>query len=165
MIKKDLLIHHENGTYSITKPVYLEEMCKITEELLASKFNYLDLIENPSESKRYLINKLATLEREVFGCLFLTNGHDVIAYEELFQGTINGASVYPREVVKRALQFNAAAVVFVHNHPSGKPEPSTADESITQTLIQSLTLVDIRVLDHIIVGGSEAVSFAERGLI
>jgi DNA repair protein RadC len=89
----------------------------------------------------------------------------VIAYEELFHGTIDGAAVYPRQVAKRALHHNAAALVLVHNHPSGMPEPSTADERITRRLKEALALVDVRVLDHIVVGGTQIVSFAERGLL
>ena len=101
---------------------------------------------------------------EVFACLFLDNRHRVIAYEELFRGTIDGASVHPREVVKRALHFNTAAVILAHNHPSGIAEPSQADERITQRLKDALALVDIRLLDHMIIG-DDVVSFAERGLL
>ena len=97
--------------------------------------------------------------------MFLNNQHQLIKDEILFSGTIDGASVYPREVAKRALELNAAAVIFAHNHPSGHPEPSSADRAITKRLSGSLELFDIRVLDHIVVGGAETVSFAERGLI
>ena len=97
--------------------------------------------------------------------MFLDNRHRLIAYEELFHGTIDGASVHPREVVKSALRYNAAAVILAHNHPSGVAEPSQADQRITKRLQDALTLVDIRVLDHFVVGDGEPVSFAERGLI
>jgi len=93
------------------------------------------------------------------------NAHRVIAFEELFHGTINGASVYPRVVLQRSLSLNAAAVILAHNHPSGIAEPSTADQQITDTLCKVLTMVDIRVLDHFVIGEAEAVSFAERGLL
>jgi DNA repair protein RadC len=103
---------------------------------------------------------------EVFGCLWLDNQHRVLEFEELFHGTIDGASVYPREVVRAALRLNAAAVIFAHNHPSGVAEPSEADRMITQRLKQALNLIDIRVLDHFIVGdGDQAYSFAEHGLL
>jgi DNA repair protein RadC len=99
----------------------------------------------------------------VFACLFLDNRHRVIAFEELFRGTIDGASVHPREVVKHALHHNAAALILAHNHPSGVAEPSRADVQITRRLVAALGLVDIRVLDHLVIGDTEAVSLAERG--
>lgn len=97
--------------------------------------------------------------------MFLNNQNQVLAFKELFQGTINETAIYPREVVKQALSLNAAAIIFVHNHPSGDPEPSQADKHITLKLKYALELVDIRVLDHFIVAGSKSISFAERGLI
>ncbi|PCJ48002.1 MAG: hypothetical protein COA74_10120 [Gammaproteobacteria bacterium] len=124
-----------------------------------------DAFENPSITRRFLCAKLRHHCQEVFGVLFLDNAHRVIAFEELFHGTINGASVYPRVVLQRALAHNAAAVILAHNHPSGVAEPSTADKQITDTLSTVLSLVDIRVLDHFVIGESEAVSFAERGLL
>ncbi len=119
---------------------------------------------SPGESAGYLKLKLAKYEYEVFVCLFLTNQHQVIACEEMFRGTIDSASVYPREVVKSALQHNAAAVVFAHNHPSGLAEPSHSDKNITQKLKAALDLMEIRVLDHIIVG-EDTYSFANHGLL
>ena len=101
----------------------------------------------------------------MFCCLYLDNRHRLIAFDELFRGTIDGASVHPREVVKQALARNAAAVILAHNHPSGVAEPSQADELITQRLKEALALVDIRLLDHVIVGDGNCLSFAERGLI
>lgn len=120
---------------------------------------------NPQDAKDYLILKLAERESEAFAVLFLDNRHRLIAYEELFYGTIDGASVHPREVVKAALYKNAAAVIFTHNHPSGLAEPSQADQRITDRLKNALFLVDVRVLDHIIVGGTQTYSFAEHGLL
>lgn len=117
------------------------------------------------ETRDYLRTRLAGLEYEVFGCLFLDNRHRVLAFEELFRGTLNGTAVYPREVIKRALTHNAAAVIFVHNHPSGDPEPSRADELLTQRLKEALVLLEVRVLDHLVVAREGCVSFSERGLL
>lgn len=122
-------------------------------------------LTSPDLTRRYLAAQLRGYPHEVFAALFLDNQHRIIEFEELFRGTIDGASVYPREVVKKALSFNAAAVIFAHNHPSGIAEPSDADKHITHRLKQALSLIDIRVLDHFIVGDGEAYSFAEHGLI
>lgn len=121
--------------------------------------------ENPQMVKDYLLSELRHRQREVFCVLLLDNQHRLLSYEELFQGTIDGASVYPREVVKLALSHNAAAVILAHNHPSGIAEPSQADKRITERLQQALQLVDIRVLDHLVVGDCQVTSFAERGLL
>ena len=120
---------------------------------------------SPEETRRYLRIRLAEHKNEVFGCLFLDNRNRIIEVAELFQGTIDGASVHPRVVVQKALEFNAAAILFFHNHPSGVAEPSHADEAITRRLKEALALVDVRVLDHFVVTAGESVSFAERGLI
>ena len=122
-------------------------------------------MSSPQDVKNYLILQSAELEHEEFSVLFLDAQHCVIAFESMFRGSISQTSVYPREVLKRALALNAAAVILSHNHPSGKPEPSRADEHLTQTLKSALALADIRVLDHIVIGGVSSVSFAERGLI
>ena len=119
----------------------------------------------PVAVRKYLSAKLADFEHEVFAVLFLDTQHRLIEYSELFRGTIDSASVYPRELVKEALRLNAAAVVVSHNHPSGNPEPSSADKVLTQRLKEALGLMEVRTLDHIIVAGSDTVSFAERGLI
>lgn len=113
----------------------------------------------------YLKATLRAYPYEVFACLYLDNRHQVITFRELFRGTIDGASVHPREVVRQALDVNAAAVIFAHNHPSGVAEPSQADRHITERLQQALKLVDIRVLDHVIIGNSDACSFADRGYL
>ena len=123
------------------------------------------LLQSPTQTRDYLRLRLVDRKAEIFGCLFLDNRHRVIETAELFQGTIDGASVYPRVVVQQALELNAAAIMFFHNHPSGVAEPSYADEAITKRLKEALALVDIRVLDHFVVTAGEAVSFAERGLI
>lgn len=123
------------------------------------------MASNPQQVKAFCQLQLAALEHEVFGVLFLDSQHRLMVFSEMFRGTIDSASVYPREVAKAALQINAAAVIFAHNHPSGMPEPSQADIRITERLVEALKLLDIRVLDHIVVGGGDSVSFAERGLI
>jgi DNA repair protein RadC len=122
-------------------------------------------LADPATTRRYLQSWLRDRDREVFAALFLDNQHRVIAAEELAQGTIDAASVYPREVVKRALALKAAALIFAHNHPSGVSEPSTADRLLTDRLRQALALVDVRVLDHFVVGEGTPTSFAERGLL
>ena len=122
-------------------------------------------LPSPNSTRDYLRVLLADRKAEVFGCMYLDNRHRVIETAELFQGTIDGAAVYPRVVVQQALTLNAAAVMFFHNHPSGVAEPSHADEAITRRLKDALALVDIRVLDHFIVTAGESLSFAERGLL
>ena len=124
-----------------------------------------DVLTSPEATRAYLSAHLRGYSYEVFACLFLDNKHRIIELEELFRGTIDGASVYPREVTKRALHHNAAAVIFAHNHPSGIAEPSQADRLITDKLKQALSLFDIRVLDHFIIGDGMPFSFAEHGLI
>ena len=152
------------------KPSELSEQEKrsivtLATKVLAFKFRAGRVLSSPEETRTYLRLKLADYRNEVFGCLFLNNRHRVIALRELFQGTIDGASVHPRVVVQQALDVNAAAIVFFHNHPSGVAEPSRADEMLTRRLRDALALVDVRVLDHFVVSGGESVSFAERGLI
>ena len=122
-------------------------------------------LTSPDDTRNYLKLRLYGLPSEVFVCLFLDNRHRVIRYEELFKGTIDGASVHPREVVRRVIETNAAAVILAHNHPSGEAEPSQADLRITQRLKDALALIDVRVLDHVIVGDGATISLAERGLI
>ncbi len=122
-------------------------------------------LSNPRATREFLRMRLRDLPHEVFCCVFLDNRHRVLGFEELFRGTIDGASVHPREVVKEALARNAAAVILAHNHPSGIAEPSQADELITRRLKEALALVDIRVLDHLVIGDEACESFAERGLL
>ncbi len=134
-------------------------------KVLAIKHRAGRPLSNPEATRNYLRLRLADYRNEVFGSLFLDNRHRLIAVRELFQGTIDGASIHPRVVVQQALEANAAAMVFFHNHPSGVAEPSHADEAITRRLKDALALVDVRVLDHFVVSAGESVSFAERGLI
>jgi len=124
-----------------------------------------DLLTSPETTRAYLKAQLYHHAREVFACVFLDNRHRVIRCEELFHGTIDGANVHPREVVRRALELHASAVIFAHNHPSGVTEASQADLRITQRLKDALALVDVRVLDHFIVGEGDAASLAEQGFL
>ena len=124
-----------------------------------------DVLSSPEHVRHYLSLHLTGLGHEVFSALFLDNRHRVIEYRELFTGTIDSAAVYPREVVKHCLTLNAAAVIFAHNHPSGVAEPSDTDVRLTRKLIDALALIDVRVLDHLIVGQGVQTSLAERGLM
>ncbi|MDH5727500.1 MAG: DNA repair protein RadC, partial [Gammaproteobacteria bacterium] len=143
----------------------LQASLEMTRRHLKEKLDRRDVLSSPAHTRAFLTSRLRDYEHEVFACLFLSNRHHVIAFEELFRGTIDGASVHPREVVKKALSANAAAIIFAHNHPSGVAEPSLADKTITKKLKDALALVDIRVLDHFIVADGYCFSFAEQGLI
>jgi len=147
------------------KYVQLQAVLEMGRRHLHETLKHGDALTSPQHTRSYLSARLRGYPYEVFACLFLDNQHRVIEYEELFQGTIDGASVHPREVVRRAMSHNAAAVILAHNHPSGVAEPSSSDAQITQRLKDSLALVDVRVIDHIIVGDGEMTSLAERGLI
>ena len=133
--------------------------------MLAEKLRPGEVLKSTEDTRRYLRIRLAEYKNEVFGCMFLDTRHQIIEVAELFQGTIDGASVHPRVVVQKALECNAAAMLFFHNHPSGVAEPSHADEAITRRLKEALSLVDIRVLDHFVVTAGEVISFAEIGMI
>ena len=140
-------------------------MSEAAAEILAARSSkQTDSFCNPTVTKSYAACKLQAYEREVFAVMLLDNQHRLIEFKELFFGTIDAASVYPREVVKTVLEVNTAAVIFTHNHPSGDPEFSQADRRITTRLIGALGLIDVRMLDHIVVGDT-CVSFAERGLL
>ena len=157
--------NHQLDCYELTRPVSRAEIIKMAERLISRKFVRGMPLSTPRDTRIFLKLKLAELERETFAAIFLDSQHRVITYEELFFGTIDGSSVHPREVVKKALSVNAAAIIFAHNHPSGIAEPSEADLRITERLKSALLLVDIRVLDHFIVGDPEIMSFAERGIL
>lgn len=141
----------------------------IINQALGILFNRLvtkgETMGSPQTVRDYLRLKMATLEYEVFVCMFLDSQNRVIAYEEMFRGTLTQTSVYPREVVKTALAHNACSVILAHNHPSGVSEPSRADEMLTKQLKDALALVDVKTLDHFIVAGESALSFAEKGLL
>ncbi len=147
------------------KYVQLQAVLEMSRRALQERMRRGDALNSPAAVREYLQLLLSAREQEVFVVLFLDTQHRVISNEELFHGTLSQTSVYPREVVKRALAHNAAAVIFAHNHPSGVTEPSSADELITGVLKQALALVDVRVLDHFIVAGGNTLSFAERGLL
>ena len=147
------------------KYAQLQASLEMGRRFLAEKLRREVLLGSTRDTRDFLQAQLRDRKNEVFCVLFLDNRHRVLAFEELFQGTLNGTAVYPREVVKRALRLNAAAVILVHNHPSGVAEPSRADELLTGRLKEALALVDIRLLDHLVVGDGEMVSFSERGLI
>ncbi len=148
----------------LAKFAQLQAALEIARRHLAENLGHADCLTRPAQTMDYLRARLRDYEYEVFACLMLDNRNRVIAFRELFRGTIDGASVYPREVVKQALADNAAAVILAHNHPSGVCEPSQADIRITETLRAALALVDIRVLDHVIVG-DEVTCLSERGLV
>ena len=132
---------------------------------LAESLQRTDVLSSPNDTRRYLLSRMRDYCHEVFACLFLDNRNRIISFDEMFHGTIDGASVHPREIVKRSLKHNAASVIFTHNHPSGHAEPSQADKSLTTQLIDALALIDVRVLDHLVIGDGHVVSFAERGLM
>ena len=157
-----LFVRQENGRYREAKR---DEITERAAQLIERDLRSRSVLSSPQTCREVLNLRLRNREHEVFSVLFLDNRHRLIEYRELFRGTIDGASVYPREVVKDALALNAAAVILAHNHPSGVAEPSQADIRITERLREALALVDVRVLDHLIVGESAATSFAERGLL
>lgn len=145
------------------KYAQLQAVLEMARRHLLAQLQRADAFTQPEAVRQYLRSRLRHQTQEVFAALFLDNQHRLLRYEELFFGTIDGASVYPREVVKKAMQHNAAALILAHNHPSGVAEPSQADRQITERLIDALELVDVRVLDHMVVGDQEVISFAERG--
>ncbi len=153
------------GLGGSAKRAQLVAVLELARRAMAEQLAERTVFEAPDSVKRYLQLHLAGRPHEVFAALFLDSQHRLVALEELFRGTLNQTSVYPREVVQRALHHRAAAVVLAHNHPSGSVEPSRADEALTKTLKAALALVDVRVLDHIIVGPGQALSMAERGLV
>lgn len=147
------------------KRAELAAVMELARRALASPLKARPVCQSPEQVKLYAQSRLGGLSREVFGVLFLDAQHRLLAFEELFHGTLTQTSVYPREVVRRALAHNAGAVILAHNHPSGVAEPSRADEHLTQQLRSALAMVDVRVLDHLVVGQGEVVSLAERGLM
>ena len=143
----------------------LQASLEVSRRHLFAALREKDVLGSPEDVRRYLALHLAGLPHEVFSALLLDNRHRVIEYRELFRGTIDSAAVYPREVLKRCLASNAAAVIFAHNHPSGVAEPSDTDVRLTRKLVDALALVDIRVLDHLVIGQGVQTSLAERGLL
>jgi DNA repair protein RadC len=149
----------------VAKAASLAAMKELSLRQLLEGLQSRDILTSSAATRDYLRARFKSCESEVFSCLFLNNQHHVMELEELFRGTIDGAAVYPREVVKRALYHNAAAVIFAHNHPSGIAEPSQADIAITRKLKTAMQTIEVRVLDHLVIGAGEVVSFAERGLL
>ena len=158
----DLSQVHGIGT---SKYVQLQAIFEMSRRALSEQLQQRDVFKSPQAVRDYLVLKLGSLTKEVFLVLFLDTQNRLLASEELFSGSLSETSVYPREVVKRALHHNAASVIFAHNHPSGIAQQSQADELLTKQLKQALALVDVRVLDHFIVAGNSTLSFSERGLL
>ena len=150
-------------TTSGTQAARDAEILEQAEAILRRRFERLGTMSQPSDASNWLRARLAARDSETFCVVLMDNRHRVLAFEELFQGTIDGASVYPREVVRACLHHNAAAVIFAHNHPSGNSEPSPADVAITRTLKQALDLIGVRVLDHLVIGET-VTSLSQRGL-
>lgn len=162
MIKHDF----NNRTVRINQTLTVSELFQLARETAAHYATTPILLSSPSMVKNYLVSWLQGHEHEIFGVLFLNTQNCLLEANPMFTGTVDSCAVYTREVVKQALKLNAAAVIFTHNHPSGNPEPSAADRAITDRLKSALALVDVRVLDHIVVGsGGETTSLAERGWI
>ena len=153
---------HGIGT---SKYVQLQAIFEMSRRALSEQLQQRDVFKSPQAVRDYLVLKLGSLTKEVFLVLFLDTQNRLLASEEMFSGSLSETSVYPREVVKRALHHNAASVIFAHNHPSGIAQQSQADELITKQLKQALVLIDVRVLDHFIVAGNNTLSFSERGLL
>ncbi len=162
MSKLTLYVLDEAG---LPRDATVDEILAGARSVLARSLRRGATLESPRAVRDHLTVFLGTRPHEVFGIIYLDNRHRVIEWQELFRGTLDGATVHPREVVKEALARNAAACVLVHNHPSGVAEPSQADELITRRLKEALALVDIRVLDHVVVAGTEIVSMAEKGIL
>ncbi|WP_233971084.1 RadC family protein [Pectobacterium versatile] len=156
--------HHARGV-GISKYTQLKAIVELSRRLFFSRLAKEDAMLNPEATGQYLQLLLSRREREVFLVLFLDNQHHVIRHQEMFVGTINSVEVHPREIVREALKANAAALILAHNHPSGKAEPSQADRAITEQIVKACLLMEIRVLDHLVIGHGEYVSFAERGWI
>ena len=165
LLEADLKRFNQIRGLGPAKYVQLQGVLELGRRYLEDSIKRGTPLSSPADTRSYLSARLRAHPHEVFACLFLDNRHRVIAFEELFNGTIDGASVHPREVIRRALFHNAAALILAHNHPSGVAEPSQADRQITRRLQDALGLLDIRVLDHIVIGDAETVSLAERGLM
>lgn len=158
-------VNDKTGRYQARRTLTDKDIIKAAKALLAGKINRVNVFTDVATVQDYLITEYSEYKQEVFVCLFCDTRHRLISCEIMFRGTIDSASVYPREVVRRAIELNAAAVIFSHNHPSGFTGPSEADRTITRSLIAALSLVDIRVLDHFIVAGGSAFSFARHKMI
>lgn len=165
MIENDNLANTSPSTPPDTFTTQQQATIQEAIGILESRLRTTKAFTNTSDVKQFCQLHIAHERDEHFCCMFMDTQHRLIAFERLFSGTVDGASVYPRVVVRRALELNAAALIFTHNHPSGEPKPSTSDISITKRLKDALHLIDVRVLDHIITGAAETVSLAETGLM
>lgn len=157
--------YNGGGELTRTKRARILAALELARRCMYDELRAHEALTSPRDSAAYLKASLSHLSYEVFACLFLDNRHRVLGFEQLFRGTLDGASVHPREVVREALRYNAAAVILAHNHPSGVAEPSAADRNITRQLRDALQLIGVRVLDHLVVGSGEPTSMAARGLI
>ena len=152
----------ESGLYRAATP---EETLGAAQQAIARRFRRAAALRSPQKVQEYLRIMFSTLDHEVFCMLLLDTHHRLLSFQRMFRGTLDGAAVFPREVVKEVLRYNAAEVIFAHNHPSGQAEPSAADAAITRRLRDALALIDVQVIDHFVVAGTQFVSMAERGLI
>lgn len=165
LLEADIKRFCQQHGLGLAKYAQLQAALEIGRRHLQEKLVREDVMTNSIDTRRYLLLRLRPHQQEVFACLYLDSQHRVIRFEELFHGSIDNAAVYPREIVKRALAYNAAAVILAHNHPSGSTKPSQSDQHITQQIIKALALVDIRVIDHMIVGDNRVCSMAELGMV
>jgi DNA repair protein RadC len=159
----DLCEH--SGKYTARHELTPDQIIRAAKAALAARCARATVLTSPEAVADYLVVHYSAKPAEVFTCIFLDNRHALIAAEDLFFGTVDGASVHRREIARRCLELNAAAVILAHNHPSGNPTPSQADQRITQRSKETLALLDVRVLDHFVVGGGDAYSFAEHGML
>lgn len=163
MMNQEFCIKQPNGRYRSATP---NEIMEAASNYAARQFSMIgQQISSPTETEKYLKGIYKGLQREKFGVLYLDNRHRIIAFEFPFSGTVDGTSVYPREIVKRVLELNASAIILSHNHPTGVPEPSHADERITRRIKSALELIDVRLLDHLVIGADNCTSLAVRGLL
>ena len=164
-MSKKGFVQTPEGMYRVRGLIGPQEIVNVASQILYRDLSERESLTRPADAAQFLQVKLAGEKNELFGALFLDNKHRVLEFEVLFRGTVDGAAVYPRVVLQRCLELNAAAVILAHNHPSGHLEPSEADRTITKRLMDALALVDVRVLDHLVVSGAGFSSLAERGWV
>lgn len=162
-MSKNGFVRTSDGMYRVRGLIGPEEIIDVASQILYQSLFERETLTRPADAAKFLQVKLAREKNEMFGVLFMDNKHRVLEFEVLFRGTVDGAAVYPRVVVQRSLELNAAALILAHNHPSGNTDPSEADRAITRRLADALALVDVRVLDHLVVSGVGFSSLAERG--
>lgn len=162
LLETTLYVQHRRHRYC---QATADQIVEAARQLVDKRMQRGTSFRDPVVARAYFRDKLAGMEREVFAVAYLDSRHHLVEYVDLFHGTIDGAEVHPREVVRAAIRCNAAAAIVAHNHPSGSVEPSAADRAVTARLKQALSLIDVRLLDHIIVGGSQTLAMAERGWV